>query len=526
MIRIFFRLWIFVIVPLALMWAYEGLNPIGQLREGMLRESSVDQYKGAFELLFAELRELPENQWVNRVDDLSGHFGRRLSLRRLDDPDVDASMRETLPGGEYYFREGLPSVLARRIDGSDYFIDLALGEALDEGLERNARGTLHLIERRLEAVPAEDRLAHFAGLTAGFGVPVELLRWQDLSLSADDEDTLRNSGFLSSAEGDSLYGTVLDGQMVVHTGLATQAGGVLLLVAFAILAVSLGVGVVVWLFPFWRDVLHVNRVAADFGAGVLTVRASLPNKSAIRDLGRAFNDMADNVQRMIDGQRELTNSVSHDLRTPLSRLRFALEMLKTEPDPQARARYMANIDRSVHSLEAMIHQLLIHARFDRTPSAENFQPCDLDALLQEEVDLAVMDTDDLAISYAANAELEGKRFLIDKTAMSRAIANLLENASKYAKAQVLVSFETAERFCEIVVEDDGPGVGIDDRERVFQPFTRLEMSQQTDPSGHGLGLAIVKQVARWHGGEVYVDESPRLGGARFVLSIELCSVSP
>ena len=522
MSRIFFRLWIFVVVPLALMWAYEGLNPIGQLRENMLRDSSVDQYKGVFELLFAELRELPESKWADHVDELSEHFGRRLSLTRLDDPDVDASMRETLASGDYYFREGLPSVLARRLGGTDYFIELALGEALDESLKRDTQGTLYLLERRLEALPAEDRMTRFAEWSAVFGVPVALLHWEDLSLSPEQADTLRGAGFLRDTSGDGLYGTVLQGQMVVRAGLPEPGGGVLLLVvAFAILALSLGVGVVVWLFPFWRDVLHVNKVAADFGAGVLTARASLPKKSALRDLGRAFNGMADNVQKMIDGQRELTNSVSHDLRTPLSRVRFALEMLKSEPDPQARARYTANIDRSVHSLEGMINQLLIHARFDRTPSVESFRPCDLDALLREEVDLAVMDTDDLEIDYEASADLEGKRFLLDQTALSRAIGNLLENAAKYAKARVLVSLQERGPFCEILVEDDGPGVEADDRERVFQPFARLEMSQQVDPTGHGLGLAIVRQVARWHGGDVSVNESSRLGGARFVLSVAL-----
>jgi len=503
------------------MWAYEGLNPIGELRENMLRKSSVAQYKGVFELLFAELRELPEADWAERVTELGGHFGRRLSLSRLDDPELDTSMRTTLSQGEFYFREGLPSVLAHRIDDTDYFIDLALGEALAESLERDTRGTLYLIERRLEKLPAEQRLTHFAELTAGFGVPIELLRWRDLTLSPDNEESLRQDGLLLGADGEGLYGTVLEGQMVVRAGLATHANGVLLLVAFAILAVSLGVGVVVWLFPFWRDVLHVNKVAADFGAGVLTARASLSNKSAIRDLGRAFNGMADNVQKMIDGHRELTNSVSHDLRTPLSRVRFALEMLKTETDLQERARYVANIDRSVHSLEAMINQLLIHARFDRAPSIESFQSCDLDALLREEVDLAVMDTDDLAISYEASAKLEGTRFLLDRTAMSRAISNLLANALKYASNRILVSFTKDGSVLRIAVEDDGPGVDADDRERVFQPFSRLEMSQQVDPTGHGLGLAIVRQVARWHDGEVRVDESPRLGGARFELSVAL-----
>ena len=110
--------------------------------------------------------------------------------------------------------------------------------------------------------------------------------------------------------------------------------------------------------------------------------------------------------------------------------------------------------------------------------------------------------------------------------MSRAISNLLANASKYASTQVLVSFAKDGSVLKIAVEDDGPGVGADDRERVFQPFTRLEMSQQIDPAGHGLGLAIVRQVARWHGGEVRVDESPRLGGARFELSVGLRGAVP
>ena len=521
MTRIFLRLWVFVVIPLGLIWGVEEINPIGWWRQNLLRDAFVAQYSGTFHLLIDELGSRPAAEWADHVAQLQAHFGRRLALNDLQAEDYDADALETLEAGEFHFREAQPSILAYRVADSEKVLELALGETLEEDLMRSARGTVHIIERQLRNLTEEERVRYFDDVQAHFDVPVALLRWEDLDLPRDDLERLREESFLVPRQRDVFYQTLLDGDLVARVEIVTEIGaGLLIIVAFGVLAVSLGLGIVLWLFPFWRDMSHINRVAADFGTGILSARVSLRKNSAIRDLGNAFNAMADNIQRMIDGHRELTNSVSHDLRTPISRLRFALEMLETEADEKTRARYTRNIEKGVQSLEDLIDHLLVHARLDRTPSRDSFEPYDLDSLIQEEVELASSETGDVELVYEADPALRERRLLIDKIAMSRGLGNLLDNAVRYARKRIVIGFSCTDEMYEISVDDDGVGIEPADRERVFRPFTRLDDSQQINPGGHGLGLAIVKQVARWHGGDVVVERS-ELGGARFVITLPL-----
>jgi signal transduction histidine kinase len=166
-------------------------------------------------------------------------------------------------------------------------------------------------------------------------------------------------------------------------------------------------------------------------------------------------------------------------------------------------------------LDVLATESLTYARFDRGAPEIDWQPRALESWLHQVASTALQGYGDMELRFTNHLPDPGQAVYLEPRYMARALGNLLQNAAKHTDHHVEIVLEAEEEAgrCCIHVDDDGEGIPPADRERVSQPFTRLDSSRNRSSNGHGLGLAIVRRVVDWHGGSVQVSEAP-LGGAR------------
>ncbi len=257
-------------------------------------------------------------------------------------------------------------------------------------------------------------------------------------------------------------------------------------------------------FVFLRAQLDpIARLAAAaeaFGKG-RTVPVRPRGAAEVRAAATAFLEMRARIERQIEQRTLLLSGVSHDLRTPLTRLKLGLAMLD-DGDPE-----VAALRGDVDEMERMLEAFLAFARGDATEAPVL---ADVGALVARAV--ADARRTGQAVDYAAPADPVVVPLRAD--AVARAVANLIGNAARHA-SRAAVAVQTTDRFVRIVVEDDGPGIPKARRDEAMRPFTRLDPARDPNRGGGvGLGLAIAADVARSHGGSLRLSESVALGGLR------------
>jgi len=268
-----------------------------------------------------------------------------------------------------------------------------------------------------------------------------------------------------------------------------------------------------WLTPTWLSILSLSRATQAFGRGELATRAKVFRGSNLNNYASSYNTMADRIQELFNSHKMLTSAVSHDLRTPLARLEFSLELLKTTDDEPRREKQLERMEASIDELNRLVSEILLYAKFDREKPEFSQVNVNADAWIERE--LVSWRQRKPEISLDRKIDVSGP-VCMEQYYMNRALNNLIANALRYAQERVCVGLRESKGHYYLSVEDDGPGVPPEDRDKVFAPFERLEKSRNRDSGGTGLGLAIVKQIAVWHGGEVWVTHS-ELGGAKFVV---------
>ncbi len=237
-----------------------------------------------------------------------------------------------------------------------------------------------------------------------------------------------------------------------------------------------------------------------------------PQFDQMQELVQAWNDMAERIERLVRGQKELLANISHELRSPLARVRLALELLPRDPASEGRLR---EVEADLGELERLISDVLMTSRLSATGLPTQPQPVELGPLLEQVAERADHDPltagKDVRIDAAPELVIEA-----DAGLLRRAIFNLVENAAKYGAAPIVVSAQRGEGdTVEIAVTDEGEGIAAGDRERVFEPFFRVDKARTPSanaPQGFGLGLTLARRVAEAHGGTIAVAAARTLGG--------------
>ncbi|MBL8398058.1 MAG: HAMP domain-containing protein [Candidatus Accumulibacter sp.] len=410
---------------------------------------------------------------------------------------------------------------------ADFVISTAVKGITDDYTSRFMRGTIVLIEDELFRKPRADWPKTIAMLDQKFSYKLDIVdRWK-LHLPKAQAEKLDNGELAIDTQGDILYHRLKQTSQILVVGPFSPERnpeyrpGIPLdlrisLLTWSLIGVCLAVAVWLWVQPVWRDLEAMRQTARSLGEGDFGARAPTMRSSAFGPLAETLNGMAERIQRLIATQKELSSAISHELRTPIARTRFALEMLVETDDPDERLRLWRMMEDDLDELDGLIDSSLTYARFEREQPELQLSEVEIAPWLEEQIEDARLLARKLTLHLDTSALPVGLKVDMDRRSMPYAVNNLLRNAIKYARSRIEVSADVVSGQLWVHVDDDGIGIPPDERERVFSAFTRLDRSRDRSTGGYGLGLAIARLVLEQHQGAATASESP-LGGARLTL---------
>lgn len=285
----------------------------------------------------------------------------------------------------------------------------------------------------------------------------------------------------------------------------------------ALVLLPAALAILMLLRPVANQLRQVESAAQSIANGNLQSRVDENRIGSARNLARAFNQMACRTETMVRTQRELLQAVSHELKTPLARIRFAMDLASTATQESERIKRLSAIDDAVEDLDGLVEELINYVRMEDPSSPLRRESVSvlevLDGVLHR---YRALSADKVFESHAIDPR-ESLSIFADRAAFHRALGNLIGNATRFAAKKVAVSLSVDGGWVAIDIDDDGPGIPEADRGRVLEPFVRLDHQPPRDgnptAAGVGLGLAIVRRTMEQHGARWEITDSP-LGGCR------------
>lgn len=370
--------------------------------------------------------------------------------------------------------------------------------------------TLRLLESDLATTPADARPARAAELGQRLGLDLVVLESGDIS---------------GAPPGDAPSELVDDSGKVYYLWHSPALGGALRLGPFephsegwltrllpVLFYASILLIVGLWLRPLLTDLRVLTNASQKFASDYREPLDTAPRITQLGSLARNLDDMSARISQLIQSQKEMTAALSHEMRTPLARVRFAVAVLEGDIDERLHLQLRA-ISNDVQQIDDLISDMLNYARLDHPGLRMNCQFVAVAPWLRQV--LLAGPPHERNVSIVRRDDLE--TLWMEPRLMELALSNLLANALRYSRKNVSIEVACEAKRCTLVVEDDGEGIPEAHRASVFHAFTRLDTSRNRDTGGYGLGLAIVARIAALHRGRVTAGSSATLGGARLSL---------
>ncbi|HAV1610477.1 TPA: two-component system sensor histidine kinase RstB [Enterobacter hormaechei subsp. steigerwaltii] len=383
-----------------------------------------------------------------------------------------------------------------------------------QSLDDLMKSSLYLMRSELREIPPHDWARTLKELDLNLSFDLRIEPMKDFDLAPPAMQRLRDGDIVALDEKYTFIQRIPRSHYVLAVGPVPylyylHQMRLLDLALLGFIAISLAFPVFIWMRPHWQDMLKLESAAQRFGEGHLTERIHFDSGSSFDRLGIAFNQMADNINALIASKKQLIDGIAHELRTPLVRLRYRLEMSENLTGAESQA-----LNRDIGQLEALIEELLTYARLDRPQTELHLSTPDLPVWLQTHINDVQSVNPQRKLLTAITPGAYGA---LDMRLMERVLDNLMNNAMRYSETTLRIGLDLQGSQAILYVEDDGPGIEPAEREKVFEPFVRLDPSRDRATGGCGLGLAIVRSIAQAMGGSVRCEAS-ELGGARFVFS--------
>lgn len=505
-----------------------------QLLMDTINKERVQSYRenmatGAFYLVSEGIaHQNSDTQREYWLSDASSLFGSTFRIIPITDVDFSSSELRRFENGEtvvrYVSKPVYADVYHRLPDGES-----VLTVRISQVSEQQVRAMAVFLLDDLSYYPTlSGKRARLAELEEKFSFPLTLKAMNALNLDSDQMARLRRDEVVilfqdtSSSQANSSIRIIVPSEI---NDTAILMGPVPLfnwfplnliisMVLISMFLISLGVYALI--FPLERKLQLIQVGVDEVSKGNLDIQVQVIGQDEIARLSATFNAMTEHIKRLIESQRELTRAVSHELRTPVARIRFAVDMLADTDDEESRFTQRDYIDEDIESLNGLIDEMLTYAKLEEGSPKLDLEPVNLKELIEQiERETNALGKPIKIIAKSPNAKITA---VADRRYLHRVIQNLAGNALRYAETTIVISAGIKKGNAFVSVEDDGQGISEADREKVFIPFSRLDDSRTRASGGYGLGLSIVSRIAFWFNGSMKVDESPELGGARFVMT--------
>lgn len=379
---------------------------------------------------------------------------------------------------------------------------------------------------RLHTQPVEQWKSAVAAAAKQSGADLELLATADLAGQATLQKLRRGEiAYLQTSSGRSWALKQLNDDYVLALTSVEPGGQRGLLEWSLTLAFYAAIALVlmIWIWPLTRDLRALEDAAARFGNRNWLFKADIRPHSQIYPLAQTFRKMASRIDELIASHKDMSSAVSHEIKTPLARMQFEIELAQASESVAEIKRSLSNIKTDIRAIDDLVGATLDYAILDRAGVSLNIGRHNFAALIPAVAESVTRDAP-AGIHVSSCIEGEAAEVICDVHLLEAVLRNLLHNAVRYARRDIRVTFRAQADANELIVDDDGPGIPEPERQRVFESFVQLERKAGRR-TGFGLGLAIVRRAIEWHGGTVAISSSP-LGGARVRASWPACPGQP
>ncbi|WP_199962036.1 sensor histidine kinase BfmS [Acinetobacter pittii] len=525
---IFLRIYagLVILVVLVAVFGYLLVQIINYQRAQEYRESLTD---GISYVISEGVARQPGKQqkidWVSDASDLLElpiyyTDASKVELSRTEKKRIEAQKSVV----RYDASNSIAYIIIGLRDDPQHFLSIKV----DKITERQMKALPIFVLDYLMFYPGQEQ-EYLAKIQKHFSYPINIYNIQDVNLDSEQIGRLRqDQSVMLYKDSATVRGTTISivspipnqptrvlvlGPVPMFNWMPLQLSAGITL--FSLFLLSLGVyGLIL---PLERKIRQVRYALNRMKSGDLSLRVPIEGSDEMANLASSYNNMSDHIQRLIEAQRELMRAVSHELRTPVARIRFGTEMLAEEDDYNHRMHQVDMIDKDIEALNTLIDEIMTYAKLEQgTPSL------DFDEItLFDVLDQVAVETE--ALKTQKEIELVAPPLYVkvdaERRYLHRVVQNLVGNAVRYCDNKIRITGGIhSDGMAFVCVEDDGAGIPEQDRKRVFEAFARLDDSRTRASGGYGLGLSIVSRIAYWFGGEIKVDESPTLGGARFIMT--------
>ena len=378
---------------------------------------------------------------------------------------------------------------------------------------------LEALQKKIDGQSFKDLLQHISENT---NLPAEARTIDEWDID-EGRQQLQQIGdiYVSDYPNDILY-MRLDHNQVVKVGpMQTTPTVQTISIYFQLIPYILtGITILIWVSWQQYKIHKLSLATRQLSQGKLSTRVPTGLLS-VPGLSKPFNIMAERIQRLFSSHKHLTNAVSHELRSPITRIRFQLELFDryleklqlTPQDQHHHASFLKGLSENLDGMDKLVDEMLGYAKMERSELLTTPKKIDITAWLIQQRENLLTEISKALTIISPDSVLHA---VFDDELMARLLRNLVANADRYATSRIVIELTHTDDQVTLSVSDDGIGIPQDKRQAVLEPFFRVDPSRTHSTGGHGLGLAIVAQIVRCHHGEIDIQSSP-LGGAKIII---------
>lgn len=415
-----------------------------------------------------------------------------------------------------------PTVVYKKIENSPYAFQASLNFNTSEKAHRFLAWPVMLITQALKSLPEKKWPDFLNNLSQEYGFPLAVLETKDLPSNKMESTRLANNDWLithpntNDSSLEIIYAPLFKNKVLqlgpIKNSILNSYEKYFLFLA-ALIAIQMIVFFIAILFT--RSLEKMKSLTKDYEQGRFESFIEIKKSSSLYPIFHNLQSMGKRIRNLVSAKNELTQAVSQELRTPLSHLKTSLEKISRSQDKEDIQKQITSMHKDIHALEGLISEILSYSQIDCVQSHQDLQPVRLSHLLK------VIANDSKPDNHSVKTLDDSGDIVVqaNEQYITQALKNILQNAQRFAKSIIRVDLEKIDHaHCQLIIEDNGPGIPASERERVFEPFVQLSNQNTTAVKNYGLGLAIAKKIFDQHGWKIFITDS-ELGGAKFVVKM-------